>query len=179
MRYLSLGKNAAAIVIAVSLATIAGGAKAEAQQATSNGHPIATNTPLPAVARVHTPKKPAADAFGKVTLLTADKVQFDDIPQYTGKAKFATGSVFGADRPGADGALTVVSYCVSEPRDQVKEWYANALRMYGWDITFQSASSMTAVNSKTGNSAVFQFGNQDRAHRGQSMLQIDYHKSKH
>ena len=32
-------------------------------------------------------------------------------------------------------------YETTEPKTQVKDWYANSLRMYGWNITFQSQQS--------------------------------------
>jgi hypothetical protein len=119
------------------------------------------------------------DTFGKPEPITADKAVYDDIPQYTGKAKFESGSIF-APGGGKEGALMIVTYQVSEPKEQVKDWYLNALRMYGWNITFQSPTVLNATNSKTGNTIALQFGESDpNAKRRTSSLQIDYHRALH
>jgi len=122
---------------------------------------------------------PYVDTFGKPEMLTADKAVFDDIPPYTGKAKFQTGGLYAPG--GSNGALKIVTYTVTEPKSQVKDWYANALRMYGWNVTFQSDTAINATNGKSGNTVTMQFCDDDPSpgHKGHSMLQIDYHSAVH
>jgi hypothetical protein len=127
-------------------------------------------------------KKPARpnvniDTFGKPEMLTAAKAVCDDIPQYTGKAKFQTGAQYAPG--GSNGALMILTYTVAEPKEQVKDWYSNALRMYGWNITFQSPTVLNATNSKSGNTIALQFCDEDKSKKGQSLLQIDYHRAYH
>ena len=76
---------------------------------------------------------------------------------------------------GKGSTLQLVTYSVTEPKSQVKDWYMNALRMYGWNITFQSDTVINATNSKSGNICNMQFCD-SRGAKERSTLQIDYHK---
>ncbi len=118
------------------------------------------------------------DIFGKPEIITADKAVYDDIPQYTGKAKFESGAIYAPGGP--TGALMIVTYKVEEQKDQVKDWYLNALRMYGWNITFQSPTALNATNSKSGNTITLQFNENDpNATKKTTSMQIDYHRAVH
>jgi len=129
------------------------------------------------------PLKPASqaaplnDTLSKPEVLPADKVVFEDIPQYTGKAKYQTGMVY-QQNDAHNSQLMLVTYTAAEPRSQVKEWYLNALRMYGWNITFQSNDVVNATNSKTGNTVALQISEPIKATSAdtRSIFQIDYHK---
>lgn|GEM_PF-3290530 len=117
------------------------------------------------------------DTLSKPEVLPADKVVFEDIPQYTGKAKYQTGMVY-QQNDAHNSQLMLVTYTAAEPRSQVKEWYLNALRMYGWNITFQSNDVVNATNSKTGNTVALQISEPIKATSAdtRSIFQIDYHK---
>ena len=123
---------------------------------------------------------PANDTLSKPEVLPADKVVFDDIPQYTGKAKYQTGMIY-QQNDAHNSQLMLVTYTAAEPRSQVKEWYLNALRMYGWNITFQSNDVVNATNSKTGNTVALQISEPIKATSAdtRSIFQIDYHKQGH
>jgi hypothetical protein len=115
----------------------------------------------------------ANELFSKMTVLPADKVTFDDIPKYPGKEKYTSGARY-EHNDGKGSNMALVTYVTTEPKDQVKDWYAQALRMYGWDITFQSPTVINAHNNKSGNSCNMQFYD-CVAPGSRSSYQIDYH----
>jgi hypothetical protein len=120
-------------------------------------------------------RTPAAnDSFSKPQILPPEKISFDDIPKYPGGAKYSTGMSYESN-DGKGSTLQLVTYSVTEPKNQVKDWYMNALRMYGWNITFQSDTVINATNSKSGNVCNMQFCD-SRSAKERSTLQIDYHK---
>lgn len=190
MRYLSINKNQAT-TLSSCLLVLAIGLNQNCLAQQSNVTRAGVTQPAKAASAEDTLKalnalrkqqekglgKPPGDTFGKSEPLTADKAKFDDIPDYTGKAKLATGTIY---QPGGAGtALMICTYNVNEPKSQVKDWYTNALRMYGWNITFQSESVINAVNSKSGNTCFLQFCDEDKTRKGKSLLQIDYHRAAH
>ncbi|MBS1989594.1 MAG: hypothetical protein JSS83_03700 [Cyanobacteria bacterium SZAS LIN-3] len=186
MRYSSRSRKHQSATLCLSLALLSFGQVAIAQQSNvaggTSGQPKkATNAP-PLKPDVRVPARrassgPVNDTLSKPEILPADKVVFDDIPQYTGKAKYQTGMVY-QQNDAHNSTLMLVTFTASEPREQVKEWYVNALRMYGWNITFQSDTVVNATNSKTGNTVALQLSDPPKPVKPdtRSLFQIDYHK---
>jgi hypothetical protein len=184
VRYSSRSRKLQSATLCLSLALLNLGQVAIAQQsnvAGGAGQPKkATNAP-PLKPDVRVPARrqsgPVNDTLSKPEVLPADKVVFDDIPQYTGKAKYRTGMVY-QQNDAHNSTLMLVTFTASEPREQVKEWYVNALRMYGWNITFQSDTVVNATNSKTGNTVALQLSDPPKPVKPdvRSLFQIDYHK---
>ncbi|MCC7528003.1 MAG: hypothetical protein IT342_05735 [Candidatus Melainabacteria bacterium] len=78
-----------------------------------------------------------------------DKVDLPDLPSYTGKAKFVSGTVEQGAKGGPRYSMVFES---EEPQSQVIDWYDNVFRMYKWNGIQKSTSSVSA-NHKEGHYA--------------------------
>ncbi len=98
---------------------------------------IAQNTPG---SYRKTPYKLAPEETHKLDMLK-DKVDLPDLPAYTGKARFVTGSVENSSKGGPK-----YSFCfeADEKKDQILEWYENVFRMYKWPKVTKTESSIEA-----------------------------------
>lgn len=72
-----------------------------------------------------------------------DKVDLPDLPPFTGKAKFVTGTV---EQGAKGGPRYQMVFEAEEPQSQVIEWYDNVFRMYKWSNIQKSTSSVTATH---------------------------------
>jgi hypothetical protein len=110
---------------------------------------------------------PHLDSFANPKNITASEAVFEDIPKYGAAAKFRSGAVLNE-------FLMVVTYTVSDPVSQVKEWYQNALVTHDWRITFQSDKAINAIHNRSGNKCTIEFGGEDAKKDSPSIMQIDY-----
>ena len=78
-----------------------------------------------------------------------DKVDLPDLPTYTGKAKFVSGTV---EQGAKGGPRYSMVFEAEEPQNQVVDWYDNVFRMYKWNDIQKSTSSVSA-NHKEGHYA--------------------------
>ena len=78
----------------------------------------------------------------KANVLDRDVV-LPNLPGYTGKQVFVSGLIYPNARnsPGY-----MVTYNTEHTKDQVKQWWMNALNMPPWKVTFTDASSIQAVS---------------------------------
>lgn len=181
MRHLSINKySPAALIMSLFIVAQGLGQACMAQQTTAAGQRPAIAKPANTLDLIKVPRKPEphpekkiVDVFGKAEMLTADKVVFDDLPKYTGKAKFVTGQLFH-NSDIRHTTMMMVSYSATEDLDQVKDWYLNAFRMYGWNINSNSESVIGATNTKTSNTCNIQFCKTPGSKTSRCEFQIDY-----
>lgn len=74
-----------------------------------------------------------------------DKVDLPDLPSYTGKSKFVSGSV---EQSAKGGPRYSMVFEAEEPQSQVIEWYDNVFRMYKWKDIQKSTSSVSAAHKE-------------------------------
>lgn len=74
-----------------------------------------------------------------------DKVDLPDMPAYTGKAKFVTGTV---EQSAKGGPRYSMVFEAEEPQSQVIDWYDNVFRMYKWTGIQKSTSSVSASHKE-------------------------------
>ena len=74
-----------------------------------------------------------------------DKVDLPDLPAYTGKARFVTGTVEQAAKGGPRYAMV---FEAEEPQSQVIDWYDNVFRMYKWKSIQKNTSSVSASHKE-------------------------------
>lgn len=72
-----------------------------------------------------------------------DKVDLPDLPAYTGKSKFISGSV---EQGSKGGPRYQMVFETEEPQNQVIDWYENVFRMYKWTDIQKSHSSISATH---------------------------------
>lgn len=78
-----------------------------------------------------------------------DKVDLPDLPSFTGKAKFVTGTVEQGSKGGPRYSMV---FEAEEPQNQVIDWYDNVFRMYKWN-NVQKATSSVSASHKDGHFA--------------------------
>ncbi|MBX9951387.1 MAG: hypothetical protein K2Y39_19620 [Candidatus Obscuribacterales bacterium] len=81
-----------------------------------------------------------------------EKVDLPDLPAYTGKAKFVSGSVEQSSKGGPRYAMV---FEAQEPEGQVLDWYEGVFRMYKWGRISRTGSSI-AASHKDGHYASIQ-----------------------
>lgn len=74
-----------------------------------------------------------------------DKVDLPDLPAFTGKARFVTGTVEQGSKGGPRYSMV---FEAEEPQNQVIDWYDNVFRMYKWNNIQKSASSVSATHKE-------------------------------
>jgi hypothetical protein len=74
-----------------------------------------------------------------------DKVDLPDLPMYTGKAKFVSGTV---EQGAKGGPRYSMVFEAEEPQSQVIDWYDNVFRMYKWNGIQKSTSSVSASHKE-------------------------------
>jgi hypothetical protein len=74
-----------------------------------------------------------------------DKVDLPDLPSFTGKAKFVTGTVEQSAKGGPRYSMT---FEAEEPQNQVIDWYDNVFRMYKWANIQKATTSVSAVHKE-------------------------------
>lgn len=70
-------------------------------------------------------------------------IALPDLPSFTGQQDFMSGISY-PDAPNGPGY--VLTYNVENTQQQVLDWWKNALRIQGWNITMASDSSVHAKN---------------------------------
>jgi hypothetical protein len=74
-----------------------------------------------------------------------DKVDLPDLPPFTGKAKFVSGTV---EQGAKGGPRYSMVFEAEEPQNQVVDWYDNVFRMYKWNGIQKSTSSVSATHKE-------------------------------
>ena len=74
-----------------------------------------------------------------------DKVDLPDLPAFTGKAKFVTGTIEQSSKGGPRYQMT---FEAEEPQAQVIDWYDNVFRMYKWKDIKRSSSAVSATHKE-------------------------------
>jgi hypothetical protein len=74
-----------------------------------------------------------------------DKVDLPDLPPFTGKAKFVSGTV---EQGAKGGPRYSMVFEAEEPQNQVVDWYDNVFRMYKWGSIQKSTSSVSATHKE-------------------------------
>jgi hypothetical protein len=86
------------------------------------------------------PKKPPQ--VNKYTMMS-QPAQLNDIPNYTGSAKFQSGAT--VSEPGEGGGINYMERILTrEAIDEVGNWYSKALASYGWKVTLTTRTSVYA-----------------------------------
>lgn len=66
-------------------------------------------------------------------------VSLPSLPQFTGKQFFVNGMSYPNNKSGPGWIQT---YNCENPKEEIKSWWANALRMHQWKITFTDATTV-------------------------------------
>jgi len=74
-----------------------------------------------------------------------DKVDLPDLPPFTGKAKFVSGTV---EQGAKGGPRYSMVFEAEEPQNQIVDWYDNVFRMYKWNGIQKSTSSVSATHKE-------------------------------
>lgn len=78
-------------------------------------------------------------------------VSLPDLPQFTGKQEFSTGLIYNNAKGGPGYYMT---FNTENPKEEIRSWWLNALRMHQWKVEFSDEAHIKAHTKKGGKVSV-------------------------
>jgi hypothetical protein len=107
-------------------------------------------------------------------ILAAAPADLPDLPRYTSRAYFLGGFDYPTDSI-KQGRTLLLKYAVHEPKEQVLDWYRDALTSYSWKVTRNKESNNELMATKGQTSCFVRVADaKDKIHWFSSILTLNY-----